>query len=279
LISIKILPNASPEPLSIGGFKPINSGKIMRKITLRITEEDYELAFLRSQASTQSINAFFVGLLHQSDGTDLKDDGINTKSDGTFMKDDGINLEARLAQIEHRLTQVEAASTPISEVPKKAILSDCERFEQRFESHSVNLPWRIPGQGSLNNLVPEYVEYIQRVYLPTTPAYKDQFVSLATAKKYIRSREKDPDEVIALHDLYADWEAHAALKLINKQRLTVDCPPAPGAAEIAPESAEMAVARLKAKMSLGGNLQRSAEDEIEEKQLEALISKGWSKYR
>jgi hypothetical protein len=70
----------------------------MRKITLRITEEDYELAFSRSQASTQSINAFFVGLLHQSDGTDLKDDGINTKSDGTFMKDDGINLEARLAQ-------------------------------------------------------------------------------------------------------------------------------------------------------------------------------------
>jgi hypothetical protein len=71
----------------------------MRKITLRITEEDYELAFSRSQASTQSINAFFVGLLHQSDGINTGDDGmsdgINTKSDGMS---DGICLEARLAQ-------------------------------------------------------------------------------------------------------------------------------------------------------------------------------------
>jgi hypothetical protein len=165
----------------------------MRKITLRITEKDYELAFSRSQALNQSINAFFVGLLHKgdginaksdgtylkndgtsdginakSDGTYLKNDGtsdgINAKSDGTYLKNDGtsdginaksavICLEARLAQVEQRLTQIEAASTSISKIQKHANMSDCERFEQRFESHSVNLPWRIPGQGSLNNLV------------------------------------------------------------------------------------------------------------------------------
>jgi hypothetical protein len=39
-----------------------------------------------------------------------------------------------------------------------------------------------------------------------------------------------------------------------------------GAPAVLAESAEMAVARLKAKMSLGGNLRRSAEAEIKEQQ-------------